>query len=302
MTHRTWTRHDLERLLDGDLSALESEAIERDLARDAVLRTRLNAVRTLDEAIADALQPAAASAQRQDQMEQPSIAPRPSDQRRTLRRTAQPFKAILLAAASVLIVIGAGMYFAPRSEPVEQPNALQSEIPWQTSRTASSRRFGPAPLNTTAPSRARLTSESDERRLPPPAPLRLSTPSLRSSRSAKAITTASTASTEQSTHATPALHSAAEARALFDGLSNPQRIAAAELLMRNPGLRSVAFQELARLRDHDAPDPQITDLLRRIDEDPELRTWAVAYQLSNSDARSHIRPGTPLPRTLPNGA
>jgi len=270
MTHRNWTRHDLERLLDGDLPAHDVQAIEHDLHRDAALRTRLDVIRTLDEAIADALQPEAAPVLHLKR------APAPTSRRarRPVRRTAQPLKAILLAAASVVIVVGAGMYFAPRTAPDVQRDVMRVEAQWKPSRVATTRRFDAAPLNVQFASRSRIASESGHRTLPSPAPLRVSTPSLLASRSA--------ANAKQSNRVAAALQSTSDARALFDGLSSQERIVAAEHLMRDPGLRFVAFQELARLRSIDAPDRHFDELVRRMEKDPELRIWAVAYQLTGS--------------------
>lgn len=268
---RVWTDGDLERFADGAMDEHEAEALRAALLTDPEVRAdlaRLHRTDALAAAMFDGLMrgDSDATARAMDEIG-----------RRAIRRTAH--RALAIAASLALLLTGAfivGRFTAstpasPTSTPpiAHAPTSVPPEIipaPSPKHRAASAVRTvleiryparEPAQINTAALAAHTTDPETSDK------PAR--TPSATRDREILAIGRA--------------IRSAEIARATLDAMPGEAQLEACRIWARDPSLRPVAFERLARLQDDPAYAAECARIAHAMSEDKHLLAWALSHKL-----------------------
>jgi hypothetical protein len=277
---RPWTDEDLERFTDGAMDEQETDALRAALLADPEIRAglaRLQRTDALAAAMFDGLMKGDtdATARAMDQIGHNAI-----------RRAAH--RALALAASLALLLTGAfiiGRLSAstPASSPSTPPIAHAptptppditpevSPAPAPEQRTASSVRTvleirysarEPAPVDTAQIESSTLATDiTDPETSDKPAP-------------------ASGPSRERQILALGrAIRSAEIARATLDAMPGEEQLQACRIWARDPSLRPVAFERLARLQDDPAYAAECARIANAMSEDKHLLAWARSHNL-----------------------
>ncbi len=273
---RPWTDEDLERFTDGAMDEQETDALRAALLADSEIRaglTRLQRTDALAAAMFDGLMKGDtdATARAMDQIG-----------RHAIRRAAH--RALALAASLALLLTGAFIIgrlsastpaSSPSAPPIAHaptsapPDITPASAPEQ--RTASSVRTvleirysarEPAPVDTAQIESSTLATDiTDPETSDKPAP-------------------ASSPSREREILALGrAIRSAEIARATLDAMPGEEQLQACRIWARDPSLRPVAFERLARLQDDPAYAAECARIANAMSEDKHLLAWARSHNL-----------------------
>lgn len=261
---RAWTDIDLEMFADDALDASSSDALREALRTDADLRRRLGSIRQIDRLAAEAF-------------DQIAAAPRTERSLRALRPShlARP-----LALAACLAIVAAGSYLFGRSgrrapDPVA-PLALAPTDPEPPSPHPES----PAPrtvrtvfeMPMPAGYKAAIEAAASDPR-PEPTPTRAQ-PDRSREKELLALGRA--------------IRSADLARATLDTMTGEDQLEACRIWARDPSLRPVAFERLARLQNDPAHAAECARIASAMSEDRNLLAWARSHRLrTDAQAPTH---------------
>lgn len=278
---RPWTDEDLERFTDGAMDEQEADALRTALLADPEIRAglaRLQRTDALAAAMFDGLMKGDTDA-----------TTRAMDQigRHAIRRAAH--RALALAAALLLLISGAfifGRLTAP-SAPSQTSHSPLAHALTQTPPAAH------VPSDPAADGRSAVRTVLEIRfQAPDPVPSE-SAPALvggpdgaddasRDSAVAHApvsppITAA--ARERQILALGRAIRSAEIARATLNAMTGQEQLEACRLWARDPSLRPVAFERLARLQDDPAYAAECARIANAMSEDKHLLAWARSHNL-----------------------
>ncbi len=278
---RPWTDEDLERFADGAMDEQEADALRAALLADPEIRAAFTHLQRTDALAAEMFQglmrgDASATSHAMDQIA-----------RQTLRRAAP--RALALAAALVLLISGAflfGRLTAPAA-PSQTPHAPLAHVPTHTKAPPSTHTHTPSgsaaderpavrtvleirlPATGPSPSESALASRPDPAH---PASGDLAT--------TPADTPTPSPSRERAILALGrAIRSAERARATLDAMPGEDQLEACRIWARDPSLRPVAFERLARLQDDPAYAAECARIAHAMSEDKHLLAWARSHNL-----------------------
>lgn len=278
---RPWTDEDLERFADGAMDEQEADALRAALLADPEIRAAFTHLQRTDALAAEMFQglmrgDASATSHAMDQIA-----------RQALRRAVP--RALALAAALVLLISGAfiiGRLTAP-SAPSQTPHAPLAHVPTHTkappsTHTPSDPAADERPavrtvLEIRLPAAGPSPSESALAARPDPAhpasgdvattPAGASTPTPSPSREREILALGR------------AIRSAERARATLDAMPGEDQLEACRIWARDPSLRPVAFERLARLQNDPAYAAECARIANAMSEDKHLLAWARSHNL-----------------------
>lgn len=262
---RAWTDLDLEMFADDALDASPSDALREALRTDADLRRRLGSIRQVDRLAAEAF-------------DQIAAAPRTERSLRALRPShlARP-----LALAACLAIVAVGSYLIGRSGRRAPDQAAPLALAPTDSETPS-----PVP-ESPAPRTVRTLFE-----LPMPAGYKVATEAVRAPSDPKPEPTPTRAQPDRSREKEilalgRAIRSADLARATLDTMSGEEQLEACRIWARDPSLRPVAFERLARLQNDPAHAAECARIASAMSEDRNLLAWARSHRLRTDTPPTH---------------